>query len=564
MSTFQQPSTQAIGNDLDQETKVSVVEEIEIISACIDGEFDSVKRLIDEDPTQLDFVDNDNVSPLHWACLEGHIDIVKFLVESGVAIDIQTKEEGQTPLAWACIRGHCRIVHYLVNHGAQVDIVDNRSYHILHHAAMHNCLEVIYYLMCIGVPVDVKDNQGHTALTWAAYLGHIPSVELLLRYNADINNIDSAGNTALHWSAKQGHLFMCDALLVSGVDVHVCDSNGKNAKQIAHSKGYDGVVNALASAEKNPEAAKQGRFRYSNSWFYVGLLFVPLIFMVFSSLSIFISVPLIAISVIGLWKYIGQQRWIGIKYGRNPFWIGLFLGSYLISAYCYFFQISSLYSITSFSGLFFFSSNVAFVVCYAKLVAASPGEAIKTHFDREEFIATLEAASEYPQYCMTCMIKKPIRAKHCRTCKRCVSKFDHHCPWTNGDIGPNNHKIFIATLSIIVVNHLQFLLFIFNFAWNYGDLVQMYYTHTLVVILFVYHFASTCWQSYTLLTQLWLISRSLTTNEYMNQKRYSYLLDPVTKRFKNPFDKHSIIENFKDFMNTRVEYWQNLYFPSQY
>lgn len=38
---------------------------------------------------------------------------------------------------------------------------------------------------------------------------------------------------------------------------------------------------------------------------------------------------------------------------------------------------------------------------------------------------------------------KPERAHHCRTCKTCVLKYDHHCPWINQCVGLGNERYFI-------------------------------------------------------------------------------------------------------------------------
>ncbi|VDN08781.1 unnamed protein product [Dibothriocephalus latus] len=42
--------------------------------------------------------------------------------------------------------------------------------------------------------------------------------------------------------------------------------------------------------------------------------------------------------------------------------------------------------------------------------------------------------------CHTCGCVKPLRAKHCGQCNRCVDVMDHHCPVTNNCVGKNNRK----------------------------------------------------------------------------------------------------------------------------
>ena len=46
------------------------------------------------------------------------------------------------------------------------------------------------------------------------------------------------------------------------------------------------------------------------------------------------------------------------------------------------------------------------------------------------------------QFCIFCKLYQPYRTKHCRDCKKCVSLYDHHCPWIGGCVGQNNRIYF--------------------------------------------------------------------------------------------------------------------------
>ena len=44
--------------------------------------------------------------------------------------------------------------------------------------------------------------------------------------------------------------------------------------------------------------------------------------------------------------------------------------------------------------------------------------------------------------CRICIIEQPLRSKHCIDCDRCVTIYDHHCPWLDNCIGEKNRLFF--------------------------------------------------------------------------------------------------------------------------
>ncbi|XP_036769604.1 palmitoyltransferase ZDHHC12 isoform X6 [Manis pentadactyla] len=53
--------------------------------------------------------------------------------------------------------------------------------------------------------------------------------------------------------------------------------------------------------------------------------------------------------------------------------------------------------------------------------------------------------------CGYCLLLQPLRARHCRECRRCVRRYDHHCPWMENCVGERNHPLFVAYLAVQLV-----------------------------------------------------------------------------------------------------------------
>jgi palmitoyltransferase ZDHHC13/17 len=76
--------------------------------------------------------------------------------------------------------------------------------------------------------------------------------------------------------------------------------------------------------------------------------------------------------------------------------------------------------------------------------------------DFVELLDTLEASS----LCPDCEVIRTPRCRHCTLCKRCVDRFDHHCPWVNNCIGKGNFAYFYSfvvtqslyLLSVVIIS----------------------------------------------------------------------------------------------------------------
>ncbi|EHH62065.1 hypothetical protein EGM_20252, partial [Macaca fascicularis] len=51
------------------------------------------------------------------------------------------------------------------------------------------------------------------------------------------------------------------------------------------------------------------------------------------------------------------------------------------------------------------------------------------------------------QFCHLCKVTVNKKTKHCISCNKCVSGFDHHCKWINNCVGSRNYCFFFSTVA---------------------------------------------------------------------------------------------------------------------
>uniref|UniRef100_A0A6B2L6I9 Palmitoyltransferase n=1 Tax=Arcella intermedia TaxID=1963864 RepID=A0A6B2L6I9_9EUKA len=110
------------------------------------------------------------------------------------------------------------------------------------------------------------------------------------------------------------------------------------------------------------------------------------------------------------------------------------------------------------------------------VIRSDPGtirsDNLKVHLERYPYDNILYR----PRFCKICQIPRPARSRHCNSCKRCVSRFDHHCPWINGDIGADNQWKFVVFLMNTGCLCMYCFMVCFGILWGY--ILDQGYWHT--------------------------------------------------------------------------------------
>jgi len=561
------------------------------------GKIDRVRHLFATEGVDVNQSDGEGCYLMHWAAINNRVDLIKFFLSQGAAVDQIGGDLMASPLHWATRSGHLESVVILIRAGADPLLKDKEGLNCVMVATAFEHTQCLAYILAkLGHHFDINamDNEGRTAALWACCRNReADPLRLLLSCGANLDIHDSKKRSPLHWTA----FIAAEKNMKLVIQTNQCDPTQRDVDGLT---AVDHAENTHLLWIHRPMRAYDWRFRRRNGqsrsregvlgtvWQRIRfdddlhskfMAVIPLLLYLFiglileQSMSYWLKSALIAVvfypTVLFVRYFVDQESALmklplSISLGTK-FWLyaSYFAFSYqLRSAPLY---VNILFWIIVPLGLFFFY----------KAVTTDPGT-IKSNHDKDVFnkaiIQRVEMMSDsgsailLDDFCFSCLIRRPLRSKHCATCDRCVARFDHHCPWINNCVAIDNLKYFMGYLLFLGISlcwdmHGNVLLALSKYnsplKWDGGVWSALELCASLA--------AASPWAAWNYLNsalygigviilfvcQMYQACINLTTNERMRHFRYKHFRDEQTKKFVNPFHR-GYIRNFFDSLDVGI------------
>ncbi|KAJ3286407.1 hypothetical protein HDU76_007981, partial [Blyttiomyces sp. JEL0837] len=176
-----------------------------VFTAAYEGNLDTVRSLVEAQPTLIFSIDEDERTALHWAASGSRVHIAEYLLEKGSKVDVQDDAKW-TPLMIAVSVGNGPMTDLLLQKGADPNLANENQQTPLFYAASKGWTDISSMLLSHGAKLNSKDHLWQTPLYRAAAKGNIAVVRLFLENgNLKLDIEDKLGNTPLHVAIENGH-----------------------------------------------------------------------------------------------------------------------------------------------------------------------------------------------------------------------------------------------------------------------------------------------------------------------------------------------------------------------
>ncbi|KAL2545084.1 Ankyrin repeat family protein [Forsythia ovata] len=211
-----------------------------LFEAAAEGNVNSLKKLLQEDPIILDrvIVNNFSDTPVHVAAILGHVDFVREILGRKPEFTRELNTRLSSPLHLASAKGHTEVVRVLLSANSQMCLArDRKGLTPLHLAAIKGRIDVVEELVRAKPDAAlVTVDRGQTILHLCVKYYQLEVLKLLLETIGDqefTNSKDSDGNTILHLAVADKQVETVDFLLkASATEVNARNLSGMTPMDI--------------------------------------------------------------------------------------------------------------------------------------------------------------------------------------------------------------------------------------------------------------------------------------------------------------------------------------------
>ncbi|XP_058804479.1 palmitoyltransferase Hip14-like isoform X2 [Phymastichus coffea] len=557
----------------------------DIVEATKYGILQRVVELV-ENGADVNEPDNETVSLLHWAAINCRLDIIKYLLSKGAIVDAIGGDLQSTPLHWAIRQGHLNTVVALMKAGADPSVRDYAGFSCIHRAAQFGYTHIVAYLVAKGTDPNMPDSCAMTPLMWSAYkVNSLNPTQLLLTLGASHSPKDSLhGNTALHWAIIAKNSIPITTLVQHGASLTATNSNNETPMTLLGPHigeawlGHEFIQEFRQRQRRSKVCCRNKKIRWYCMTITPFLAFYALGMIFHSELNYllkFAAAVALGLSIYTANKYIYDERLFNVlpmsiylatkvsaskkeNLEKKSACIAKRLQIWLYVTWIFWLRIHA----TWYLWTLLIGGSIPLWFCYFKSWRGDPGVVKATPDEKLNYIVELaeNGGFESHLFCRTCLVRKPLRSKHCTVCDVCIAKFDHHCPFINNCIvdrfsleGAQNHKYFLGFLMSLFGLCILTLVAIIRY-WRYECWTNIKDAKSTDDYLFA---AMRCdawimwvtlnisfhlgWVGLLLACQCYQITAlGMTTNERINANRYRHF------RKGNPFHRGAI-QNIADF-----------------
>jgi ankyrin repeat protein len=215
-------------------------------------QLDSLNLLLNIKDIDVNKIDIDGRSNLHYAANKDNIDVVKLLIPKMIPELInQNDEAGFTVLHVAVTNSNENLVKFLLQKmsiNAINKAIEEDGLTAFHLAIIFDNEVIVKLFLEKEVDINRVNKYGETALHIAVSYGSQALIKLILETEVDVNKIDQEGITALHWAIlhnSDNDIIKLFLYKMNDKSINQVNIYGKTAFHYAVEKGNKEIVKLL-------------------------------------------------------------------------------------------------------------------------------------------------------------------------------------------------------------------------------------------------------------------------------------------------------------------------------